>query len=266
MLLSIITVNLNNKEGFERTARSISQQKFKDFEWVIIDGGSTDGSTQIIEKYQEYVNYWVSEKDKGIYHAMNKGISRAKGKYLLFLNSGDTLYHSTSLEQVAEKLKKENADVFYTDIQLIDYLKKEAYKEVYPEKIKLNYLIHNSLCHQGVIFTKQIFNVLGLYKEEYLLLSDWMFYFETFKKGYTFTKLENIVLSNFYLHGFSSDYHLCKKERRDFLEKYYPEHLAEYDFINRERTILERIWIRIKRLQDIPKRAERRKYYKLLNT
>lgn len=90
--LSIITVNLNNKDGLQKTIESVISQTCKDFEWIIIDGGSVDGSKDIIEKYSKEIDYWVSESDQGIYHAMNKGILRSHGEYLLFLNSGDYLF------------------------------------------------------------------------------------------------------------------------------------------------------------------------------
>lgn len=97
MKLSIITVNLNNKDGLQKTIDSVISQTFKDFEWIVIDGGSTDGSKELIEKYQESISYWVSEPDSGIYNAMNKGI-RIGGGYIIFLNSGDYLFNSRSLE------------------------------------------------------------------------------------------------------------------------------------------------------------------------
>ena len=90
--LSIITINRNDAQGLEKTLESIwKKQSFKDFEHIIIDGASTDNSINIIKKYASHLSYWVSEPDKGIYNAMNKGIIKAKGNYLLFLNSGDWL-------------------------------------------------------------------------------------------------------------------------------------------------------------------------------
>ena len=90
--LSIITINRNDAQGLEKTLESIwKKQSFKDFVHIIIDGASTDNSINIIKKYASHLSYWVSEPDKGIYNAMNKGIIKAKGNYLLFLNSGDWL-------------------------------------------------------------------------------------------------------------------------------------------------------------------------------
>ena len=91
MKLSIITVNLNNRDGLKKTIDSVISQTFKDFEWIVIDGGSTDGSRELIEQYVNHFAYWVSEPDKGVYNAMNKGVKKAKGEYLQFLNSGDWL-------------------------------------------------------------------------------------------------------------------------------------------------------------------------------
>ena len=91
MKLSVITINFNNKEGLAKTIVSVVGQTTRDFEWIIIDGGSTDGSMELIENNSEYISYYVSEPDKGIYNAMNKGIMASHGEYLLFLNSGDYL-------------------------------------------------------------------------------------------------------------------------------------------------------------------------------
>ncbi len=85
--LSIITINLNNLAGLQKTMQSVFEQTFTDYEYIVIDGGSTDGSKEYIEQHSDKLAYWVSEKDKGIYNAMNKGIIKAGGDYLLFLNS-----------------------------------------------------------------------------------------------------------------------------------------------------------------------------------
>ena len=83
-LITIITVNYNNETGLEKTLKSVCTQSYNDFEYIVIDGGSTDGSLEIIERYKSFISYWVSEKDNGVYHAMNKGINRAKGDFILF--------------------------------------------------------------------------------------------------------------------------------------------------------------------------------------
>ena len=89
MKLSVITINFNNRDGLRKTIESVVNQTYNDFEYIIIDGGSTDGSVDVIKEYADRIDYWVSEPDKGIYNAMNKGIDVAKGEYCIFMNSGD---------------------------------------------------------------------------------------------------------------------------------------------------------------------------------
>lgn len=101
MKYSIITINYNNKVGLERTIQSVINQTFKDYEYIIIDGNSTDGSKDVIQKYQSYFNYWVSEPDAGIYFAMNKGTLMAHGDYCNYLNSGDCYSDNTVLAHIA---------------------------------------------------------------------------------------------------------------------------------------------------------------------
>ena len=86
MLFTVITINYNNAEGLRRTIESVVNQTYTDYEYLIIDGGSTDGSVDVIRKYQEMIAYWVSEKDRGIYHAMNKGMEKVSGDYVVFMN------------------------------------------------------------------------------------------------------------------------------------------------------------------------------------
>ena len=100
MRLSIITVNYNNCMGLQRTMDSVIAQSFEDYEWLVIDGGSSDGSRELIEQNAEHFTYWVSEPDHGVYHAMNKGIAKAKGDYMCFLNSGDVYADAHVLERV----------------------------------------------------------------------------------------------------------------------------------------------------------------------
>jgi glycosyltransferase involved in cell wall biosynthesis len=114
--LSIITINYNNRPGLQKTFNSVLGQFYKDFEYIIIDGGSTDGSKELIEKNATAFSYWVSEKDQGIYNAMNKGIIKAKAKYLLFLNSGDFLVDEKSLESIS--LSSHDEDIICADIKI----------------------------------------------------------------------------------------------------------------------------------------------------
>ena len=103
MKYSIITVNYNNKDGLRKTIESVIHQTFRDFEFIVIDGGSTDGSAEVLKEYDAQIDYWVSEPDNGVYYAMNKGTRQAHGDYLNFMNSGDCLYDEKVLEHLSAK-------------------------------------------------------------------------------------------------------------------------------------------------------------------
>lgn len=169
--LTIITVNLNNREGLQRTIQSVINQTFTDFEYIVIDGGSTDGSVDLIKQHAERITYWVSEPDNGIYHAMNKGILKAKGEYLLFLNSGDWLAKNEALDQVIPFLKE--------DIDIVSGYVKElngdkSYK--YPPKTFTFKSFYNSnIPHQSEFIKKDLFVRIGLYNEHFQILSDYEF-------------------------------------------------------------------------------------------
>ena len=128
--LSIITINLNNKEGLEQTIKSVHSQTHLDIEHLIIDGGSTDGSLDIINKYADKLYYWVSESDKGIYDAINKGIDKATGEWLSIMNSGDIFCDNTTVEDVFKEwneIKNEKAEFLYSDMCCIDKKTGEKY-------------------------------------------------------------------------------------------------------------------------------------------
>lgn len=110
MKLSIITINYNNKEGLKRTAESVKRQRCKDFEYIVVDGDSSDGSKEVMQEYADTIDIAISEKDTGIYNAMNKGVKVAQGEFLLFLNSGDWL-NSTDVTEVILSYLTDNIDI-----------------------------------------------------------------------------------------------------------------------------------------------------------
>ena len=114
MQLSIITINYNNGDGLQRTIESVIKQNFKSYEYIVIDGGSTDKSIDVIKRNKNHINYWISEPDTGIYNAMNKGIRKATGEYLIMINSGDVLVNEDVLDTVFKK--NNNSDIIYGDV------------------------------------------------------------------------------------------------------------------------------------------------------
>lgn len=170
--LSIITVNLNNLNGLKETVVNLFSQTYTDYEFIIVDGNSNDGSKEYIDTISDRVDSWVSEPDKGIYNAMNKGIRMATGDYVCFLNSGDAFLDSYTLEKFFDK-STENIDIYYGDV----IFKKKNKKRFIPAPKTLTYpfLISNSINHQSSFIKRALFDELFLYNENLTIVSDWEF-------------------------------------------------------------------------------------------
>ena len=172
--VSIITVNRNNAAGLAKTLDSVRIQTFRDFEHIVIDGGSTDGSVDEIRAREDGLVYWVSEPDAGIYNAMNKGLRRARGEYVQFLNSGDWLYDPQVLERVFPN-PPFGEDLLYGDYWM--YVSPEISWVIRtPDCLALSQFHGKSiLCHQATFYRRALFDELGLYNEKNQLVSDWEF-------------------------------------------------------------------------------------------
>ena len=170
--VSIITVNLNNAQGLQKTITSVQSQTFKDFEYIIIDGGSSDNSLKIIKENAQIINIWVSEKDNGVYDAMNKGIARAKGRYLIMLNSGDYFFNETTLQHAG--LQNHNEDLIYGNCTWVNSNKEKPSN--FPVRLTDVFLKKESICHQAVFIKRDLHNKAGLYNEGYKIASDWEFF------------------------------------------------------------------------------------------
>lgn len=203
MRLSIITINYNNCEGLQKTIKSVVSQSFRDFEWIVIDGGSTDGSKELIERYAQYMAYHVSEPDRGIYHAMNKGIIQAKGEYCLFLNSGDYLLNENVLMDVFSVTRQK--DILIGWIERIIKGERVLDKGFNTADITIRHLLRNSLPHQATFIKRELFNKYGLYDDSLKIVSDWKFFMQCIILHDV--SIENLCLSvTFYEGGGLSDY------------------------------------------------------------
>lgn len=183
-LLSIVTVNLNNSEGLEKTLKSIFEQTWQNFELIVIDGGSKDGSKEHLEKHESQMAYWVSEKDEGIYNGMNKGLRKCKGNYVVFMNSGDYFLSPDSLKLCFEIISYNDADIFYGQIKIDDEGSEKTI--TYPSKLSLNYLKKRVINHQACFFKIETMLNLGGYNEKYHLAADYHYYLIAYLKGKTF--------------------------------------------------------------------------------
>lgn len=200
--LSVITINYNNKSGLEKTIQSVIGQEELDFEYIVIDGGSNDGSKEIIERYQEKITYWVSEKDTGIYHAQNKGIKAASGKFLLFLNSGDYLYTNTVLKNVIAEL--DDTAIIYGDIIMKSDNGKEK-TEILPEHMDAFHLMVSTIWHPGAFIQKKVFENFGYYDESFKIAADYAFFVKNILIHKLTTKHLRLIISVFEMNGVSTD-------------------------------------------------------------
>jgi glycosyltransferase involved in cell wall biosynthesis len=172
--LSIITINLNNAEGLEGTICSVINQTYFDFEYIVIDGGSTDGSVDVIKKYADRLSYWISEPDTGIYNAMNKGIRKAAGEYCQFLNSGDWLI----APDVTERMLKGMPDcaICYGNMITVQNGRPRVDKGFEGKLITLSDLFLSTINHSPAYIRRDLFGKYGVYDETLKIVSDWKFY------------------------------------------------------------------------------------------
>ena len=254
--LSIITINYNNINGLEKTIQSVIYQTYTDVEYLIIDGASTDNSVEVIEKYQDKIDYWSSEPDTGIYNAMNKGIKASTGGYLLFLNSGDVLNGDTALADFVSH-KDFGGDIIYGDYQY------EVGEKIYPDILTPLFFIRTSLPHQSTLFRREVFEEMGLYDERYSIVSDRAFYIKCFLSNMFIFKHVPYSLSIYDQSGISNNSDYKEKQAAEntimFQEQFgvfyedYEKMLLLQSQLNQARrktfsSILKRITNKIKKI------------------
>jgi glycosyltransferase involved in cell wall biosynthesis len=176
-LISIITVVYNGERYLEETIQSVINQSYANVEYIIIDGGSRDKTLEIIKKYEDKIDYWVSEKDSGIYDAMNKGIELAHGEIIGIVNADDFIYHST-LEKTADFFIKDPALMFtYGDLDLIDEERKNsgAVSSLGLDDLKYKVFKQMPFLHPTMFVRLEAYKKLGVYDLEYKLSADYDF-------------------------------------------------------------------------------------------
>lgn len=220
MRYSIITINYNNKDGLIRTIKSVVNQIYEDYEYIIIDGGSNDGSVNIIKQYAKDITYWISEKDNGVYHAMNKGVAQAHGDYLIFMNSGDSFHAPNILNSVSD---------FQDDIICGKVLKGESTipSGHHKSTISLVDLMRGSLPHQAMFIKRELMKKHP-YDENYKILSDWKFCIEAIVfDNCSFCNI-NTIIADYDTSGISTNSNgLLPEERGRILKELLPPRIVE---------------------------------------
>lgn len=246
MKLSIITINYNNRDGLERTLKSVKAQIDRNFEYIVVDGGSTDGSVDLIHQYSEIIDKWVSEPDSGIYNAMNKGVTLACGEYVNFLNSGDELFDSNVVKYFNSLCI--NSDVI-TGIETSVSHEKNDGEEIIGvtnpiEDIDmLVYTLMTSSISHGASFIKTNLLKENPYDEYLKIVSDWKFFLEQIVGEKVSYSPWDMNVNRFDMSGISnSQRKMLEAERAQVLSDFAPQRLLSSYFSHIEgRSELERM-------------------------
>ena len=255
MKLSIITINYNNAEGLRKTLASVAAQTYRNIEHIIVDGGSTDDSVEVIREYEKKITndqlpitiIWSSEPDRGIYNAMNKGIRKASGDYVQILNSGDVLAAPDVTERMMSALSSLNTKHSTLNKNAVSILygnmikewpngrrvKDTCGNELYTPESFL-YFYNGTLNHDCAYIRRDLFEKYGLYNEQMKICSDWEWYVRAIVLGGEKPVYTDIDVTIFDMNGVSESYgknaDIIKRERREYLESILPPAvLHDYD-------------------------------------
>jgi len=215
-LITIITVVYNGEKYLEETIQSVINQTYPDVEYIIIDGGSTDGTLDIIKKYEDKIDYWVSEKDRGIYDGMNKGINVAGGEWINFMNAGDKFYKNSVIEKINFL---DDYDLIYGKVILRS---NDAYNgRVSGRKVKReDFFFKMPVCHQAIFHKKDVFKKVGKYNTSYKISADHEWVLRFLSNNYDM-KFCDLIVGEYLLDGFSGNKLLLSKKEKFLISRRY---------------------------------------------
>jgi glycosyltransferase involved in cell wall biosynthesis len=225
--LSIITVVFNGKKSIEKTIKNIANQNYENCEYIIIDGGSNDGTQEIILKYNDVVSDFITEKDKGIYDAMNKGIKLSNGEWIIFINGGDQI-NSLAFQDCLKELKASTADIVYGNV-LIEKNGELIDEKAMPLEI-INYC--QSFCHQSSFVRRKLFTD-NLFNLKYKICADYHWFLNAYIHKAKFQYI-NYPISIFESGGISFK----------FSFRYFLENL--FIVFNSHISLMSKIWFSFK--------------------
>lgn len=214
MLITIVTVCLNCEDVIEQTIKSVLKQRFDYFEYLIIDGKSSDNTLTIVNKYKNNKIRVYSEKDNGIYDAMNKASKLAKGKYIYYLNAGDTFVDDIVLLNVSKYLDDKH-DIYYGDVIYGNKVEKNS------ANYNLNYLVlhEKMICHQAIFVKKELLTNYS-FNLQYKICADREWLIRLVKDNKKLYYMKDLIIANYDTNGISSNYEKFSKESLDIAKKY----------------------------------------------
>lgn len=224
---SIITINLNNATGLERTINSVLNQTYNNYEFIVIDGASTDRSIDVINDFKDRITYWVSESDNGIYNAMNKGLLKASGEYCFFLNSGDLFADSEVLSKISRLMPTE--DILFGN--LIVVIKDKVIGKIRGKNVLTFMDLYKSVIkHQSTFIKTELFAEYGLYNENLRIVADWEYFLKLIgllNKSYKYLDIDIAYFDN---DGISNNSEQITKREREWVLKEYINPLILEDY------------------------------------
>ena len=247
MHLSLVTINRNSAAGLEKTLQSVASQTFKDFEYIIVDGASSDGSVEVIKKYEPQFLHlkWVSEPDSGIYNAMNKGIRMSSGDYIQILNSADCLAAPDVTERMLAALEKAGQpSILYGNmVKCFPDGKKVVDQSFAGQEITMRGMFSGTLNHDPAYICRDLFEKYGYYDETLKIVSDWKWYLQAIVFGTEQPQYVDIDVTLFDMTGISeTNLDLSKTERKKVLETMLPKAiLVDYERYNFPIDQIERL-------------------------
>lgn len=236
MRLSIITINWNNATGLEKTLQSVASQSFKEFEYIVVDGASTDNSVEVIKSCEPHFAHlkWVSEHDTGIYNAMNKGIRMASGDYIQILNSGDCLAAGDVTERMLKALEEKGSPTILYGNMVKCFPDGRRYVDNGYGGQEVSFLLFylGTLNHDPTYIRRALFEKYGYYDESLKIVSDWKWFMEAIIQGGEKPEYVDINVTLFDMTGVSeSNSALVKEEREQVLRQTFPATLlADYEY------------------------------------
>ena len=243
--VSVITVCYNAEEFIEYAINSVLNQKYKNFEYIIIDGASTDNTVSIVNKYKSNIAFFLSEKDNGMYEAMNKGIKAATGDILYFLNSDDVFYDEYVIENVVKAFQtKIDIELIYGPIIIRDPIANESYIKTH-DYITKSFFIYGAICQQGIFYRAEIFKKCGHFDNRYKIVGDYEWVLRAFYKCKIKREYYQGIIAIFRNGGMcNSDKfsNLHDKERKEVMKIYFNNfELLKYKFIILGKIILKKL-------------------------
>jgi len=244
-LISIVTINRNNADNLYRTLSNTSTQQEADYEQIVVDGASTDGSVDVVRDPALRVDRWISEPDSGVYEAQNKGLRLARGRFVLFMNSGDHFLNNQSLAMATARL--DEADLQSFDIVVRGYQRLHGgqdFVKCAPDTPTFSYFARDTLPHQSTFIRRDLFERYGEYDTSLKIVADWKAFLLWICRHNCSYRHHPLPLSVFYGDGLSSrpeNEEIHRAERRQVLEQEFAAFLADVDELTEGRRALKQI-------------------------